>query len=228
MAFRKKAKKIFDLNPDILVLQECEHEEKLQEAFKESDRPIKEIHWIGDNPHKGVALINFTDYPVQISSNYNPKFRYIIPFQILSPKPIVLFSIWAMPSKGSPSKSYVGQIWAALAHYEIESKRTILIGDFHSHVKWDHQRRIGNHSDVVAFLAIRKIHSLYHRQHAIKHGNEIDPTFYMYKHKEKPYHLDYCFLSTDLIHENSKIEIGNFEEWKSLSDHMPLVITSIG
>lgn len=225
MAFRKKASKIFELKPDILVLQECEHREKLESVFDKVDSvSIKGIHWMGDNPHKGVGLINFTDFEVKISKDYNPAFKYIIPFKICLDDPLDLFLVWAMPVKGSPTKSYVGQIWAALQHYKFGKRSTIMLGDFNSHTQWDQQRKVGNHSDVVKFLSEQKIVSLYHKLQGIEHGDEEEATFFMYRNQAKPYHLDYCFLSTDLIDEKSKIQIGVFDEWIGLSDHMPLIV----
>lgn len=50
------------------------------------------------------------------------------------------------------------------------------------------------------------------------------PTFYLYRHLNKPYHLDYCFVSNDLLKRLSKVEVGNHSVWTSFSDHMPLVI----
>ena len=54
-------------------------------------------------------------------------------------------------------------------------------------------------------------------------GTEVHPTFYMYRKIEKPYHIDYAFISESLI-SSSKIDIGNKESWLEYSDHMPLFL----
>ncbi|MFW2476032.1 MAG: hypothetical protein ACN4EP_03905, partial [Sediminibacterium sp.] len=56
-------------------------------------------------------------------------------------------------------------------------------------------------------------------------GKEKDPTFYLYKHKEKSYHLDYCFASTDMIDKIQSVEIGAYDFWKPYSDHVPVMVT---
>ena len=44
---------------------------------------------------------------------------------------------------------------------------------------------------------------------------------------KKPYHLDYCFASENLIRSNTKIAIGKYDDWIKLSDHMPVVIENL-
>ena len=62
----------------------------------------------------------------------------------------------------------------------------------------------------------------------MEHGKEANPTFYLYKNINKPYHMDYCFASKKLLNPNTSLEIGGYEIWSKLSDHMPLIIDHIG
>ncbi len=45
----------------------------------------------------------------------------------------------------------------------------------------------------------------------------------MHRNIQKQYHIDYAFLSKDLI-SLATMEIGKPEEWLSISDHLPLVV----
>jgi exonuclease III len=45
----------------------------------------------------------------------------------------------------------------------------------------------------------------------------------MYRHKGKPYHIDYCFASKDLIDKLQSVEIGEYDFWIQYSDHVPLI-----
>ena len=81
-----------------------------------------------------------------------------------------------------------------------------------------------------AFLMVKKleeksIFSCYHLHHKQVQGKEQHPTFYLYKHKDKPYHLDYCFASTDMIDKIQTVEIGDYDFWKQYSDHVPVMVT---
>jgi len=227
MAFRKKYEKIMRHNPDLLVLQECENDNKLNPAF-ELINPNQTI-WYGNNPHKGVAILSFNDVEIKLKADHNPAFEYILPLDLMQgEKKVNLFSIWAMPHKTVRAKNYVGQIWGALNYYENQlNEDSIWVGDFNSNAIWDKKKRVGNHSDVVKLLQQKEIVSLYHLQHSIIHGEEIHPTLFLLKNKQKPYHLDYCFASQNLISEKTKIEIGAYEDWIKLSDHMPLIIDDL-
>ncbi len=47
----------------------------------------------------------------------------------------------------------------------------------------------------------------------------------MYRHKSKPYHIDYCFVSTDMLDRLQSVDIGDFDFWIKYSDHVPLIVT---
>ncbi len=226
MAFRKKFQPVAALHPDLLIVIECESEDKLKPALEEID--YKEIIWVGDNLHKGIAIIRFGEFTIRPLHPYNREYKYILPYQLVGKTSINLFVIWAMPYKNSPTKSYVGQIWRAINHYEeaLETP-TILIGDFNSNAIWDTSRKTGNHSAMVQFLSNYQIKSLYHLQTRELPGKETRPTQYMYRHQEKPYHLDYCFSSTSLITQSTKIIVGKYSDWIDYSDHMPIIVENL-
>lgn len=56
-------------------------------------------------------------------------------------------------------------------------------------------------------------------------GKEEHPTLYMYRHKDKAYHIDYCFTSKKFIDKLENVEIGTHEQWTKYSDHNPVIVT---
>lgn len=105
------------------------------------------------------------------------------------------------------------------------NKPTIFIGDFNSNVIWDHNKyKLGNHAGVVKLLEDKGICSTYHVHHKQTQGKEEHPTFYLYRHKNKPYHIDYCFASKDMLKKVNSVKIGDFDEWIKYSDHVPLIV----
>src|SRR6187402_3698374 len=54
MAFRKKASIILTHNPDILIIVECEHPDKLLYPV-DTPKPTDYL-WFGKNRHKGLAI----------------------------------------------------------------------------------------------------------------------------------------------------------------------------
>ena len=226
MAFRKKWTKIIAYQPDILVLQECEHPSKYKPT--QLIPKVNEFLWAGENEHKGIGILSFNNFHIKIAKNYTTEFKYIIPIKVTGAQKIDLFAIWAMPHKRK-ANSYVGQIWNALQYYKISNRKsTILMGDFNSNAQWDKERKIGNHTQVVKLLRQKKIESIYHLQTREIPSQETQPTLYLLKKLDRPYHMDYCFVSTKMIKKTTSWEIGKYEDWIGLSDHMPVFIDDLG
>ena len=225
MAFRKKAEAISKHKADILVIPECEHPDKIK--FPSGSKTPTGWLWFGNNPHKGLGIFCYGKYRLKIHRSYNPAFRLIAPIIITGGDiDLTLFAIWANNplDKDGP---YVEQIWKAIHHYAplLKKKYVILAGDFNSNTIWDRKRRISNHSNVVTHLREKGIESTYHLFHNQQQGKEKHPTQYMYRHKDKPYHLDYCFASKQLINKLASVEIGQYRKWIQHSDHVPVMVT---
>jgi exonuclease III len=223
-AFRKKADSILLKRPDILVVQECEHPDKL--VFSLSVQKPNDFLWFGDNKHKGLGVFSYSEHRFQLFNQYNPDFKIISPISVTGGKlDLTLFAIWAN-NKNDPKAQYIEQVWKAINHYEqlIDNGRTILIGDFNSNKIWDRKNRIGNHSAVVDKLAEKNIFSAYHKLHRQEQGEENHPTFFLQRNQAKPYHIDYCFTSKDLLDRVKNVEVGTYENWITQSDHMPLIV----
>lgn len=223
-AFRKKADTILKLKPDILIVQECEHPDKL--IYNSDIQKPTDFYWYGDNKNKGLAIYSFADYKFRLLPEFNPEYRYVLPFTVSgSENSFTLFAIWAMHYKQNYKARYIGQVWLAINHYQnILSDSSILIGDFNSNKIWDSSNMGGSHSDVVSKLAGRNIFSTYHRHFEMEQGNEEHPTFFLQRKLNKPYHIDYCFASKDIIDKLQDVEVGGYEEWSVYSDHAPLIV----
>ncbi len=223
-AFRKKNDRILSLQPDILVVSECESENKLK--FGDLTPKPNDFFWYGDSENKGIGIFSYSEYKFELLKTFNPRFRYIIPLKVTGKdNSFLLFAIWAMDNKEKPEARYIGQIWLAINYYSsLLSLPCIFTGDFNSNKIWDEKERVGNHSDMVEFLDKKRINSLYHIQEEIEHGEEVHPTFHMYRKTEKPYHIDYFFASNSIIKDGFEISIGKAENWIDLSDHVPLTV----
>lgn len=223
-AFRKKGDLILSYYPDILVIQECENPEKYIFPLT-TQKPFSQ-YWYGDNVHKGISIQSFNEYKVELLQEFNPKFRYILPFRVTGPSnSFTLFAVWAMNDKENHYSRYIGQVWLAINYYaDLLQDSIILIGDLNSNKIWDIKPRIGNHSDVVDKLANNNIYSIYHQYFSIDHGKENHPTFFLQRNFSKAYHIDYCFASVDILDKVQKFEIGDYEKWILHSDHVPIII----
>ncbi len=225
MAFRKKAEFILTYKPDILIVPECEHPDKLK--FNR-DVPIPtDILWYGSNQNKGLGVFSYSDYRFQLLDIHNADLKIILPIAVTGGSiDFTLLAIWAY-NPSDPSYNYIGQVWKAIYHYEqlLSGDNIILAGDFNSNVFWDKLQRKCNHTMVVEKLAALNIYSTYHTYLNLSQGQEVHPTYFMYRHKIRPYHIDYCFASAALITKLDNVEVGTHEQWTNYSDHIPLIVS---
>lgn len=225
MAFRNKAEFILQYTPDILVIQECEHPDKLK--FKAGVPVPTDMLWFGSNLNKGLGIFSYGEFRLSGLTTYNTNLKMIVPVLATCPRfQFTLFAVWAN-NPGDADGRYVEQVWKAVKHYDgmLTDTATILIGDFNSNSVWDKEHRNGSHSTVVGLLKNKGIQSAYHFHYAQKQGKEKHPTLYLYRHADKPYHLDYCFLSSHFLRELKSVEVGDHAYWSAYSDHVPIIVT---
>jgi exonuclease III len=217
-AFRNKIQAIKSLQADIVVIQECE------DPNQSSDESYQEFtqngFWIGDNKHKGLGIFAKPHIKLDKLNWSSKKLQYFIPCRINDE-----FNIIACWCHGARFKThnYIGQLWQYMQLHKSKFGTCMIIGDLNANVFWDKPSRNWNHSDVVCELEEVNIHSLYHRYFDEVQGAESQPTFYLYKHLDKPYHMDYIFASEVLIHDDFMMSIGSAKDWMGLSDHMVLI-----
>ncbi len=224
MAFRKKADDILALNPDIIVIPESEHPDKID--FGLHIRKPNQVFWCGDNYNKGLLVasynssLNLTEIPHHSSGTY------ILPISVQSKNDIYnIFAIWAQKGR-TTFDSYVVQASRAIKNLEKHlDGETIIIGDFNSNACWDNgDKKEITHTQLVTYFEQKNIFSGYHYLQNERHGYETKPTLYMYRKIDRPYHVDYAFMSKGLLGRLDLISIGEYEKWSDKSDHMPLIL----
>jgi len=211
--------------PDILIVPECEHPDHL--LFVPDTPKPTDLVWFGNNKHKGLGVFSYSSYRFAVHKDHNKACRWIIPISVTGgPFEFTLLAIWAN-NPNDPDGQYVEQIWKAIQYYDalLTNKSTMLMGDFNSNTIWDRKRRISNHSNVVKLLESKGIRSVYHAYFREQQGREKRPTLYMYRHKDKPYHIDYCFASADLTQKLREVKVGTYKSWCKYSDHVPVIVT---
>src|SRR5215472_6128538 len=94
MAFRKKANLLLAYQPDIMIIPECEHPNKL--LFPADSAKPSDILWFGKNKNKGLAIFSYSEYRFTVLKKYNKKLRHIIPISVTGGRAdFNLFAIWA-------------------------------------------------------------------------------------------------------------------------------------
>jgi exonuclease III len=219
--FEGKASHIFAESPDIAVIQECSRRSTEAPAFDGYSG-----YWIGDKPSRGMGV--FWKRGWKVRPLWEPQVsdpRWITPFRVAGPKKFTLIAVWACQVAGKSRASYVGQIHRSLQEHPewYAAGPVVMAGDFNSNAIWDKKRRPENHSAMVAVLETHGLVSAYHAIHGEAHGDESSPTFYLYSHADKPYHMDYIFIPIRW-QKRMSVRVGRHCDWKTLSDHCPVTI----
>lgn len=214
-AFEKKVPLIDHLQADIAVIQEVA-------------KPIAElpnILWFGDNLKIGMAVQVRAPYTIAPLPQLADIPKYVIPVQVSGPVSFILFAVWTMKNEGLP---YIRSLSTAIDRYShLFGKGTpvVVMGDFNSNAIWDkaHPKHL-NHSSMVARLEKFGLVSAYHHRGSHSHGSEQDPTFYLHHNREKPFHIDYCFLPKSWAEKVKGLSVASYEELADASDHRPLLV----
>lgn len=217
-ALRKKLVALRSYDADVYVIQECENP---NESSCPDYRAWASNHlWVGGNKNKGLGVFAKPEIALASLNLDAGTLESFIPCTLN--ERFVLWAVWTRQAN-SPTFRYIGQLWKYLQKHKttLSGKDAVVIGDFNSNVCWDAWDRWWNHSDVVRELEELGIYSLYHAVKGEAQGSESSPTFYMHRKREKPYHIDYAFLSKIYL-SSASLEVGNPNIWLEHSDHMPL------
>lgn len=220
MKLREKTIHLKSFMSDIYVIQECEDPDRVQyPAYSE----VFTSHvWKGKNKSKGLGVFCANGVKVDPIELNDDGLDLFLPCK--TSIGINLLAVWTK-NKTELAPAYIGQFWTYYERHrkKFQSNYWLILGDFNSNAVWDRVYRPG-HSFVMAELAKDHFISAYHneREKKIKHGYEPDPTSYMYRKKENPYHVDYVFHKSGCSHVIQDFQIGTYEDWGDISDHMPI------
>ncbi len=189
MALAPKAPSLMSLKPDIAVIQECS--KKSVDVL--SHHGLSGL-WFGSNLNKGVAVFCSKEWTLQSADELFGK--WVIPVQVRGTVDFNLLAIWACPVGTKRADNYIGQVFRCLEEQSgwFRNAPVVVAGDFNSNSQWDENRPGRNHTEVVRLFGGHGLISAYHTHHGEKQGAESRPTYYFYRHQDKPFHIDYVFV----------------------------------
>lgn len=209
--FRDKFQEVLAIEADIYVIQECENPAECSSTTykKFADNYL----WIGENKNKGLGV--FARKGILLEENSWPKYclRNFLSIRVNSV--FDLIAVWAC-------KPYIEEYYIYqninIPYYNND---TVIIGDFNSNAIWDKKHYTRTHSAIVQQLNEIGLCSAYHYINGEDQGKESTPTFYLYRHAEKGYHIDHCFISANNI---QNYRILHSIDWLKKSDHLPILL----
>lgn len=199
---------------DIYVIMECENPEKSSDS--EYKKLLKNGFWKGTLNHKGLAIFSpDPNVKLELIDWPGKECEHFIPVRVNDV--FTLVGVWACDPYCAMFYDYLQQI------KEYITKDTIFIGDFNSNIKFDKaQKKSGKTwSSCLSIAREKGLVDIYNSIKGEDEGKETTPTFFLYRHLDRPDHIDHCLANPDMI-KSMKILVK--AEWLSLSDHLPLVV----
>jgi exodeoxyribonuclease III len=218
MALTRKAPSLLALKPDIAVVQECS-----QKSVDVLNSHGFSGLWFGANPNKGLAVFCRTRFALQSVDKLFGK--WVVPVRVCGAAVgFNLLAVWACPVGTKRADNYIGEVHRCLVKHRewFGNAPAVAAGDFNSNAQWDANRPGRNHTEVVRLFDGHGLISAYHTHHGEKQGAETSPTYFFYRHQDKPFHIDYVFVPNSW--KLRSVEVGSFREWGQLSDHVPVVV----
>lgn len=218
-AFRKKYDEILQLDPEVIVVPECENPARTGNWSIFSDWA-----WIGEDENQGLGIFTRNGITIDSTTETHDECRYALPVTL--DNGLRLIGIWAKNDKQNPENRYIARVYNTIRQYsEWIDANTIVAGDFNWNATFGNSKPLaGDFSDTIQLLHENQLRSIYHTRTESDFGNEDDPTFFMHKKEDRPYHIDYVFIPTSMTDAIAAFSIGSFDEWIHASDHMPLTL----
>lgn len=209
--FREKFKKIVELNADIYIIQECED----PKSYTGTDYSFfsRNYIWIGENKNKGLGIFAKNNIKIKDNNWESYCLRNFISINVNNSFDLV--GVWACDP-------YIEEYYIYQnININNYNGNTIVIGDFNSNKIWDKKHNKRNHTNVVNELKKINLVSAYHYFFEEEQGEEKQNTFYLYRHLDKGYHIDHCFIKKERI---KKYQILFDDKWLKYSDHIPIML----
>lgn len=226
MALHNKADLLASLHPTVAVLPESGHPDHTRKALESIG--ATSIEWIGGNPHKGLSVVTFDGWRLRLDESYDPGYQWVMPVHVLGPIHIRLLAVWDMNHRGTGHDAALrlGACRASMDHYEAflsgPADLALISGDFNNSVVWDRSSKRVRFGDFMDQLASRGFFSAYHHARRCPRGSEPEATLWWTRNADKPYHIDYTFVSRPEAVET--VTVGTHTDWLAHSDHSPMTV----
>ncbi|MDH4143979.1 MAG: hypothetical protein OEY23_02285 [Acidimicrobiia bacterium] len=197
------------LAPDVAVL--CEVAERPVRSEATLLGPGVSWEWEGVTATKGLAIAGFGP-TLRRRVARGAIGRWSIAADV---EGLTVLGIWSCPARGGNYAAEVVRGIDSFSHLGLDT-RTVVAGDFNAAPSGAGWRALADRLSALGLV------SCYHRCHREAFGAESRPTFLARHAGERSFHIDYCFVSADLVDAVSSAEIGPADP--AVSDHAPVVV----
>lgn len=214
--FAKKVGQAFSCDPEIAILPESARNIAVKG---------RKWKWVGQNDASGLGVSISESIPIVDFKQAGVGAMWFSATTLDLPSPLVVIAVWACYER-SPRKADKGPVNTCLKEILslVQGRDAIIAGDFNNSAEWDQSGRADNFSNTVDAFSEAGLVSAYHRSTGEKMGAETVPTFFSRRSQANSHHIDFCFIPESWADQLVSVEVGKFEEWIALSDHMPITV----
>jgi hypothetical protein len=226
MSLHNKAHLLADLKPTVAILPESAHPEKTSQALE--DIGATSVQWVGSNTSKGLSAVAFNGWELRIDDSYDPGYQWVMPLHLSGPRHLRMLAVWDFNhrGRGHAAARRLGACRASMDHYAEflsgDADLVVISGDFNNSVYWDTPTKPAKFGDFMDEIEARGFVSAYHYDRQCERGAEPDPTLWWTRNVNKPYHIDYTFVSSPEAID--AVTVGSPYEWLAYSDHSPMTV----
>ena len=211
---QKKIDTLLEMSADVYILPEIHSSVE----FALPDKYTLFRFAVPEESTKGLGVICNKEHGFYVPEWFCEEHKYILP---LCSGDLLLIAMWPTITATNRNMGYPQIAMEAIKYYSqfFCGKRVILSGDFNCFVgQKDENHKRGTLLQIVEFLSMYDINSLYHRQCNEEFGKESKTTYHWLFKEEQRFFLDYTFT-------NIKGAMYWLEEWNSkFSDHHAQII----
>ena len=212
--FAKKIAALETLSPDVAVLSEATR----------PDEESEQVLWFPSNASSlGIQVRSRGDYQVRrLKAADLP--NCVVPIRVSGPINYNLLAVWTWPAP-----SYIKAFMNALAAYSelLRSGPTVVAGDFNGNPAFDKPRqRIKWWTAAFSELQDAGLVSAYHFVNKAAFGKELHATHHFLRKPERRFHIDFCFIPREWANKRLEAQVVSGPEWRLLSDHFPLLVST--
>ncbi len=225
MRLHDKVGRLRALRPDVAIVPECACPEVL--LRRAPDLEARDFAWDGAIPRKGLAVLAFGPFGLEIDRAHRPRSGTTLPVRVTGPVSFRLVAVWDLPGWGhrpwGPPPEPLPDGLERLSGF-LASPPAIVAGDFNKSLLARRSDRRAVPSRLALRLTSLGFSSAYHLARGVEHGGEAEPTFFLHRRLPGRHHADHVFLDTATSSGLRRVEVGAGRRWVPSSDHVPVVV----
>jgi hypothetical protein len=194
------------IDADIAVLSEAPR----------SSAAEKDVFWYGET-NLGVAIV--ARPPFRLRAMTRSAVPGVYPISVEGPVTFTLLAVWTR------GPFYRAELMNGLLAYADVPKPWVAAGDFNGNVRFDRPKQKLKWRHSFDRLSAAGLVSAYHAFSGATPGEEPVATHYFLTRRDRPFHIDYCYIPEEWMVRVESVHISPFEEFASLSDHRPVTVT---